>query len=99
MAFSIVNRPGGQILKLEGSITIRHAQDLAARLGEGLEEGAPVGVDTADLEDIDTCILQMLYSLSKTVPLLSFDAPSEAFLTAADRCGLRRQLLGARGAL
>jgi hypothetical protein len=48
------------------------------------------------LEDIDTCILQLLYSLRQTVPALSFDKPSEAFIAAVDRCGMRRELLGAR---
>ena len=61
-----------------------------------LEDRTPVAVDTGGLEDIDTCILQLLCSLRKTVPALSFDNPSEAFVSAVDRCGLRRELLGAR---
>jgi anti-anti-sigma regulatory factor len=97
--FSIANKQGRQVLKLEGAVTIRHARDLAARLGEGLEDGSPVEVDTGGLDDIDTCILQLLYSLRKTVPALSFDNPSDAFIGAVDRCGLRRELLGAREGL
>ena len=96
MPFSITNSPRGQILKLEGAVTIRQAQDLAAKLAEGLEDSTPLGVDTGGLEDIDTCILQLLYSLRKGFPALSFDDPSEAFLRAVDRCGLRRELLSAR---
>ena len=96
MPFSIASTQGRQVLKLEGAVTVRDAQDLAARLGEGLEGGMPAGVDTRGLEDIDTCILQLLYSLGKTVPGLSFDNPSEVFIGAVDRCGLRRELLGAR---
>jgi anti-anti-sigma regulatory factor len=99
MPFSIASTQGRQILKLEGAVTIRHAQDLAARLGEGLEDGMPVGVDTAGLEDIDTCILQLLCSLRKTIPALAFDEPSDAFSGAVDRCGLRRDLLGAKEGL
>ena len=99
MPFSIASTQGRQILKLEGAVTIRHAQDLAAKLGESLEDGTPVGVDTGGLEDIDTCILQLLCSLRKTVPALSFDNPSEAFIGAVDRCGLRRELLSAREGL
>jgi hypothetical protein len=83
-------------LKLEGAVTIRHARELAAGLAAGLEEGAPAGVDTTGLEDIDTCILQLLCSLRKTVPALGFDNPSGAFIGAVDRSGLRRELLGAR---
>ena len=93
MPFSIATQQGRQVLKLEGAVTIRHAQELAARLGEG---GAPASVDTTGLEDIDTCILQLLCSLRKTVPALGFDNPSAAFIGAADRSGLRRELLGAR---
>jgi hypothetical protein len=96
MPFSIASTQGRQILKLEGSVTIRHAQELTAMLGQGLEDGVPVGVDTGALEDIDTCILQLLYSLGKTVPGLSFDKPSDVFIGAVERCGLRRELLAAR---
>ena len=96
MPFSIVKTQGRQILKLEGAVTIRDAQDLAAKLGEGLEDGAPVAVDTGGLEDIDTCTLQLLSSLRKVVPVLSFDNPSETFIGAVDRRGLRRELLNAR---
>ena len=99
MPFSIAKEQDRQILKLEGSVTIRHAQDLATKLAEVLEEGTPVGVDTGGLEDIDTCILQLLCSLRKTVPALSFDDPPEVFTGALDRCGLRRELLGAKEGL
>jgi anti-anti-sigma regulatory factor len=96
MPFSVATMRGRQVLELRGAVTIRHAQELAANLVESLEDGMPVGVDTAGLEDIDTCILQLLYSLRKTAPALSFDNPSEVFIGAVDRCGLRRELLGAR---
>jgi anti-anti-sigma regulatory factor len=96
MPFSIINSQGRQILKLEGAVTIRHAHDLATKLAESLEDGTPVGVETGGLEDIDTCILQLLYSLHKTVSALSFDDPSEVFIGALDRCGLRRELLSTR---
>jgi hypothetical protein len=96
LAYSITTARGRVVLKVEGTVNIRHAQDLAARLSECLDDGLPVGVDTGDLEDIDTCILQLFCSLRKTVPALAFDNPSEVFVGAADRCGLRRELLGAR---
>jgi anti-anti-sigma regulatory factor len=100
MPFSIDRPRGGLILKLEGAVTIRHAQELAAGLVEGLEDGPQVAaVETAGLEEVDTCVLQILYSLRKTIPALSFDAPSAAFVAAMDRCGLRRELLGAREGL
>lgn len=95
MPFSVTTMQDRQILKLQGAVTIRHAQELAT-LAESLNDGMPVRVDTGGLEDIDTCILQLLYSLCKTATVLSFDNPSEVFIGAVDRCGLRRELLGAR---
>ena len=41
MPFSIANKQGRQILKLEGAVTIRHALDLAARLGEVWKTARP----------------------------------------------------------
>jgi anti-anti-sigma regulatory factor len=95
--FSIARTQGRLVLKLEGAVTVRDAQDLATKVGETMEAGAAVSVDAGSLEDIDTCILQLLYSLRKTAPTLSFDDTSDAFIAAVDRCGLRRELLGARG--
>jgi anti-anti-sigma regulatory factor len=96
MPFSIAGSQGRLVLKLQGGVTIRDAQDLAARLGEVLSDDTSVLVDTEGLEDIDTCILQMLCSLRKIAPDLSFDNPSEAFTSMVDRCGLRRELLTAQ---
>lgn len=96
MPFFINNVQDKYTLRIEGAITIQHAQDLASKLGETLEDGATVGVDASGLEDIDTCGLQLLCSLRKSVPCLIFEAPSDAFILAVDRCGLRRELLGAR---
>ena len=96
MPFSITCIHDGLTLVLEGAVTIRDAQDLAGALGGSLQDNTPAHVTTRSLEDIDTCILQLLCSLRKTVPTLSFEDPSEAFLTAVDRCGLRRELLVAR---
>jgi anti-anti-sigma regulatory factor len=115
MPFSITATPGKLVLKLEGAITIKHAQDLAARLAESLENDTRAEADTKmlaeantenladvnteNLQDIDTCILQLLCSLRRSVSVLSFDNPSEAFIAGVDRCGLRRELLGARECL
>jgi ABC-type transporter Mla MlaB component len=99
MPFSLTNREGRQVLTLEGSVTVRDARKLAVLLNEGLEEGRPVDVEAAQLEDIDTCILQLLCSLQKTAAELTFvDAP-EVFLSALDKSQLRRVLLGSRDSL
>ena len=96
MPFEIDNRDGRQILTLAGAVTVQDAQDLAAKLLGVLEDGDRLYVDTGGLNDIDTCILQLLYSLSKSMPALSFDRPSDVFIGAVDRCGLRRELLEVR---
>ena len=99
MPFSIVNETSGQTIKLEGAVTIRNAQEMAAYLKDALEDGAATAIDTQCLEDIDTCILQLLCSLRKTISPLSFVNPSAVFLGAVDRCGLRRELLAVREGL
>ena len=99
MPSSITDQQGRRTLKLEGAVNIQHAQDLAAKLGESLDESASMAVDTEKLEDIDTCMLQLLCSLRKAVPALSFDDPSDAFIRALDRCGMRRELLGGKDIL
>ncbi len=99
MPFSISRRQDRQLLTLEGAVTIRHAQDLAARLGDSPDFGASVEVDTSSLEDIDTCVLQLLCSLRKTVPALTFANPSDAFVSAVDRCGMRREFFRTRESL
>jgi anti-anti-sigma regulatory factor len=96
MPFSITGTPSGVVLRMEGALTIRNAQALAASLAERPDDGTPMAVDTSALEDIDTCVLQLLCSLRKTVREISFDDPSDAFMAAVDRCGLRRELLVAR---
>jgi anti-anti-sigma regulatory factor len=99
MPYSIANSQGIQILKLEGAVTMRHAREVAAKLSEVLDVGTPLGVDTASLQDIDTGMLQLLCSLATTVPAIFFDKPSNAFVRAVERCGLRRELLGSREGL
>ena len=99
MPYSITSTPDKLVLKLEGAVTIKHAQALATGLGEALSDGAAVEVDTGGLEDIDTCILQLLYSLRKTAAVVSFDDSSDIFQAAVDRSGLRRELLNVREAV
>ena len=95
MAFSMVQQEGRLTLKLEGAVNIRHAQALADQLRK-VEDGDAVWLDTESLEDIDTSVLQLLCSLKKTVRAVSFDRVSDVFVSAVDRCGLRRELLSAR---
>ena len=95
MPFSITNEAGRQILKLEGAITVRDAQEFAARLAHDTQDAMPGEVDTEGLTDIDTCIVQLLYSWRKSIPALHFYNPSQVFIGAIDRCAMRRELLSA----
>lgn len=95
MPFTIHKAGSSLSLELEGEMTIRHAGNLAASIGEALSGCLAVVIETASLRDVDTSILQLLCSLQKTAPELSFNHPSAEFLAAVDRCGLRRELLGA----
>lgn len=94
MPFSIINELDRQLLRLEGVVTIHQVRQLAALLVQGLKSGITLAVNTEGLEDIDACILQLLLSVRKTVPALSFENPSRVFISAVDRCGLRRELPG-----
>jgi ABC-type transporter Mla MlaB component len=94
MPFAVHRTENRLSLELEGEVTIRHAGDLAAKIGEALDGCVSVVVDTTRLQDVDTNILQLLCSLHKTVPVLSFSRASAKFVAAVDRCGLRRELLG-----
>jgi anti-anti-sigma regulatory factor len=94
--FTIASTAEGIVVRLEGAVTSRNAQELAAALTEAVTEGLPVAVEARGLEDVDTCILQLLCSLGKTVPGLSIQHPSQALLSALERSGLRRELAGVR---
>ena len=95
MPFSFLALDGRQKVLLEGRITIRHAEDFAEKLGQVIKDGTPVDIDSSALEDIDTCILQLLCSLRKTVRVLSLEPASPVFMCAIERCGLRRELFDA----
>jgi anti-anti-sigma regulatory factor len=80
-------------LELKGGVTARDVAELTGRLAASLNGGSTVVVRTRDLDDVDTSVLQMLVSLRKTVAAVRFEDPSEVFVSAVDRCALRRELL------
>lgn len=93
MPYEIQNMTEGVILRLSGGVTIRHAAELSKSLASSLTSGVAVVVQTQELEDIDTSILQMLVSLRRTTPVFVLEKPSAAFVNAVDRCALRGELL------
>ena len=96
---SLSKGDGKQILTLAGMVTIQDAEEVSAQLRNDLAVGDPIEVHTGDLEQIDTCMLQLLCSLRNTVTSLSFHKPSEALLRALDRRAMRRDLMGAQESL
>lgn len=95
MPYDIQNTQSGLILELTGGVTARHVGDLGKAIASSLTTAAPVIVQTKALEDIDTSVLQLLVSLRKTAPAFTLAGASEAFVNAAERAGLRRELLSA----
>lgn len=91
---SLAKGDGKQILTLAGEVTIRDAEEVAARLKSELVVGDAIEVHTADLERIDTCMLQLLCSLRKTVTAFEFRAPSDVFMQAVNRRAMGRDLTG-----
>jgi len=82
-------------LVLSGGVTARDVSDLAKCLASSFATGAAIVVRAPELDDIDTSVLQMLVSLRKTAASFEVESPSEAFVSAVDRCALRRELLAA----
>ena len=66
---------------------------MATQLREQVAAGAAVRVELGELENIDTCMLQLLCSLRATATAARFENPPEAFVNAVERCGLRREFL------
>jgi anti-anti-sigma regulatory factor len=93
MPFTIQANKQGLLLKLSGAVTVRHAQELGQGLAAALGSGMEISVQARDVEDIDTSILQMLVSLRRTAAAFALLELSQAFLSAVDRCALRRELL------
>jgi anti-anti-sigma regulatory factor len=99
MPFSMTVNNGKQILNLEGRVTIRNARELGLLISDSLEATLPVEVETEQLTDVDTCVLQLLLSLRRSVSQLTLVNPCQALLGALDRSQLRRQFLDARETL
>jgi anti-anti-sigma regulatory factor len=94
MPYQIQKTELGLVLELKGGVTVRHAAELGKSLASALTSGISVEVRTQELEDVDTSVLQMLVSLRKTAGAFVLQDPSKAFLDAAERCALRRELVG-----
>jgi len=100
MAYAIDRQGNNVALELSGGVTARDAAELAKSLAQSVNSGASVVVQTRELDDVDTCILQMLIALQRSVEGFIVEDPSEVFVNAIERCALRRELLaGSKEAL
>jgi len=93
MPYSILHSERGLVLELRGTVTARDASELGQALAAALPRGAAAIIRAPQLEDIDTCILQLLIALRRTASEFQIESPSEAFIRAIDRSALRRELL------
>jgi anti-anti-sigma regulatory factor len=93
VAYRVTQERGRLVVELEGGITARHAGELAKTVAATFSSGAAVTVRAREVEDIDTCVLQLLLSLRKTAPSFQVEDPSDAFRNAVERCALGRELL------
>lgn len=93
MPYTVKTTKEGLVLSLSGELTVRRARELGQCLSEAFSSGMAAVVEASQVEDIDTSILQLILSLGRTASEFSIRSPSEAFVKAADRCALRRELL------
>lgn len=83
-------------MKLPRRATILEASRLIASMRQTLATGAPLRIDASEVDQVDTCILQLLCAARFASPDVSIQNPSDTFLTALHRCGLQRAMLGNR---
>ncbi len=92
MPFVIQTEKDHLLLELSESLTIQHAHKLSQALKDSLFSHSSVTVQAKELEDIDTCILQLLISVQKSCSHFTVREASSAFRSAAERSGLGREL-------
>jgi anti-anti-sigma regulatory factor len=93
MPYRVEQEGDSLIVELQGGITARHAGELAKAVAASYTSDAKVRVRAREVEDIDTCALQLLVSLRKTAPSFEVEDASEAFRNAVERCALGRELM------
>lgn len=93
MAYDVQKSATEVILELKQAVTARDVAGLSSTLAAAITTASSVRIKTERLEDIDTSVLQLLVSLRKSTRAFAVESPSEAFVTAVNRCGLRRELL------
>jgi anti-anti-sigma regulatory factor len=93
MAYRVEQEGGSLVLALQGGITARDAGEFAKAVAESFSSGSAVIVRAREVEDIDTCALQLLVSVQKTAGSFRVEHASEAFRNATERCALGTELL------
>jgi anti-anti-sigma factor len=100
LPFTVDNSGGTARLVLEGDSTISSAAELKKALLELLEGHSSLQVDIERTTEVDTAVLQLLFSACKTVTAMgkTFElvGKSDAFAEALERTGLSPEVLNIR---
>lgn len=79
------------VLKLDRNSGIACAEELGHKLESAFQAGTPVKIDASEVERVDTTTVQLIYSFLSSMNDLgvdvSFDQPSESFLSGSERLG------------
>ena len=95
MAFQIGFTSEEVTLELAGDNAVEQAAELHQQLLAAEAGSKPVRVQAEQSGAIDITIVQLLAALQAGCPALRIERPSEQFLAALDRCGMRRHLRAA----
>jgi hypothetical protein len=90
-----LDAPAG--LRLHGEVTVRDARALAADLAQAAGQQAAVQVESAELEQLDTAVLQVLCALARSGVEVSYPDGAPAIAAAAARRGIPLVALGSFG--
>lgn len=80
------------VIGFSGAATIRHAEDIAARLRQALGSSDHVEIDCSEISEVDITFVQLVMSAHKTAEgagkTLSLSAPAKgSLLEAVTICG------------
>lgn len=93
MAIEPERQEAGEVLTIEGAMTVQRAGELKARLVDALARSDRVAIDLSRVTEVDLCGLQLLCSAQRTAPQsrkrLAIAGPvPEVFRSAAADAGV-----------
>lgn len=83
-------------IRLDGTLDIRRAEKLKAQFSDVLKGKSNITLNLEDVEDIDFAVIQLIYSLKKTLATgkrkLSLDGISEKIKSKITLCDFQEPL-------